>query len=567
MKNRKAKKDIKLSNGKRQYIVTMSCTLIAIMLIVNFTFLSFYIIARRDAVTIGERTVAQQSEELNNFLLKGLDVMEVTKINVEYMMKNGAGSEEIQDFLLQQTEDYAAQIDEDFTGIYGLFNGEYLDGIGWAPGEDYDPTTRPWYSAAIEAKGDAVVVAPYLDAQTNSIMISVSQMLYDGESVISLDMVMDGMQELAENISLDGDGYGFIVDDTGLIVAHSDEKEKGKNYLTDEDMLDTDLQEIVREVVKGKEETISIRIDGADSRVFTKSVSDNWHVVMIVNVHDLFQKVEMNLVINILLSLVIFVVMTYFCRSNYKNRNMAMQYAKELKDYQETLEERVGEQTLEIRTQANKMMKMQEDTVEGMATLIESCDGNTGEHVRSTKKYVSMILEYMQRNEMHPDAITKSYVKNMSNAATLHDVGKIKISDVILNKPGRFTPEEYEVMKTHAPIGGEIVKDILGENADEELVQIASEVACYHHEKWDGSGYPNGLKGEDIPLCARIMAVADVFDALVSERVYKSAMSIDEAMDILQKDAGSHFDPEIVDIFLKLRPKVEEYIAASHMKI
>ena len=148
--------------------------------------------------------MAQQSEKLNNFLLKGLDVMEVTRINVEYMMEQGADSEEILAFLLNQSERYMNEMDENFTGIYGLFQGEYLDGVGWIPDEDYDPKTRPWYIAAMEGEGKTVVVSPYLDAQTNSIMISVSQMLSDGESVISLDIVMDEMQLFAENINLNG---------------------------------------------------------------------------------------------------------------------------------------------------------------------------------------------------------------------------------------------------------------------------------------------------------------------------------------------------------------------------
>ena len=558
MRNAKRKK---LTTGKKQYVITMIGTLVAIWVIVAFTFLSFYIIAREDAVAIGEGSVSEQSEKLSNFLLKGLDVLEVTGISVEYMMDRNADSQEILDFLLKQSEDYSKLIDKNFTGIYGLFNGEYLDGIGWIPEEGYDPKSRPWYTAAMEGNGEPVIVSPYLDAQTNSIMISVSQMLSDGESVISLDIVMDEMQEFAESINLNGNGYGFIVDSKGLVVAHSDENEKGKNYLTDADIQCEEMREIVEKVIAGNGETINIRIDGDDTRVFSKVVQDSWYVIMIINVHDLFEKVETNLVINIVLSWIIFGMVAYFVTASYKNRTKAMQYAKELKEYQATLEERVDEQTEEIKEQAAKMVEIQENVVEGMAILIESRDGNTGEHVKSTKKYVSMILKYMYENHMHKDIITPNYIMKVKNAATLHDVGKIKISDIILNKPGRFTSEEYEIMKTHSSYGGEIVKDILGISADDELVQIASDVARYHHEKWDGSGYPEGLKGKNIPLSARIMAVADVFDALVSKRVYKEEMTIDEAFKILEKDAGTHFDPEIVEVFMNLRPKVEEHLS------
>lgn len=557
------KKDKKISSGKKQYILTLVTTLIAVWLIVSVTFLSFYFIARNDAVAIGEGSVAQQSEKLNNFLLKGLDVLEVTGINVEYMIKNGKSSEEISEYLINQSEYYASRVDESFTGIYGYFEGEYLDGIGWEPDEGYDPKTRPWYISAVEGKGQPVVVSPYVDAQTGKVMISVSQMLYDGESVISLDIVMDEMQEFAESINLNGKGYGFVVDAKGLIVAHSDENEKGKNYLSDESFQGTEMQEIVEKVIEGDGKTISIRIDGKDSRVFSKVVQNSWYVVMIINVHDLFEAVESNLFISIFLSLFIYGVVAYFITSSYKNRKKAMQYAEELKAYQGTLEERVEEQTEEIKVQAEKMVEIQKNAVESMATLIESRDGNTGEHVRNTKKYVSMILKYMYENGMHKDVVTKSFVKKVSHAATLHDVGKIKISDVILNKPGRFTPEEYEIMKKHAPFGGDIIKDILGKNADDELLTVAKEIASYHHERWDGCGYPQGLRGEEIPLSARIMAVADVFDALISKRVYKEAMSVDEAVEILKEESGSHFDPEIVEVFIEIIPKVKVHLEES----
>lgn len=554
-KNKKATEE-----GKKQYIVTLVGTLIALWLIVDVTFLSFYFIARKDAITIGETSVAEQSERLNNFLLNGIDVLETTGSTVEYLQEKGATSEEILEYLCRQSEDYTDTISENFKGIYGVFGGEYLDGVGWIPYEGYDPKSRPWYIAAMEGGGETVMVSPFVNAQTKRVMISVSKRLTDGESVISMDIDMDEMQDFAESINLNGYGYGFIVDSQGMIVAHSDEGQKGKNYLTDAEFQDTQMQYIIEQIVHGNGETISIRINGEDSRVFSKVVQDKWYVVMIMNVHDLFRTVETNLVINIILSILIFCAVAYFITSSYKNRRVAMQYADELKEYQLTLEERVQEQTIEIKEQAERMIDIQENAVEGMATLIESRDGNTGEHVRSTKKYVSLIVNYMYENNMHKDVISSSYVKKVENAATLHDVGKIKISDVILNKPGKFTPEEYELMKLHAAFGGDIVKEVLGKNADEELVRIASDVAHYHHEKWDGSGYPDGLKAEEIPMSARIMAVADVFDALVSKRVYKEAMSIDNAMEILKQDAGVHFDPEIVEVFLQLRPKVEEHL-------
>jgi response regulator RpfG family c-di-GMP phosphodiesterase len=544
----------------RQYIVTLVVTLVALVAIVGYSFGSFYAIARKDAVVIGEKSVSEESEKLNNFLLKGMDVVQVTGLTVDYMLHNGSTSAEIEQYLLKESDDYTEQIDANFTGIYGLFNGDYIDGIGWVPNEDYVPQERPWYITALEGGGDPVIVSPYLDAQTNSIMISVSQLLSDGESVVSLDIVMDEMQEFAEEIKLNGNGYGFIINNQGLVVAHSDETQKGKNYLEDEELTGSEMQGLIRQILAADGHTFDAKLNGDRCIVFSKVVQNDWYVVMIINNNKLFEKLQFILIRNILISLLIFIVVGYFCTESYMNRTKATHYAQELRSYQLTLEERVLEQTAEIKEQTEKMLQMQENVIEGMATLIESRDTYTGQHVRSTKRYVSMIVNYMYEHQIHLEEVDEEYVGKMANAAALHDVGKIMISDTILNKPGRFTPEEFEIMKTHSQLGADIVENILGENADEHLVQISKDVAHYHHEKWDGTGYPEGLRGTEIPLCARIMAVADVFDALISKRVYKDKIPSQEAFAILKKEAGSHFDPEIVDVFLALRTEIEAYL-------
>ncbi|MBD5452368.1 MAG: HD domain-containing protein [Lachnospiraceae bacterium] len=224
---------------------------------------------------------------------------------------------------------------------------------------------------------------------------------------------------------------------------------------------------------------------------------------------------------------------------------------RQLEMLRKELENKVNIQTEEIRDQAEKMETFQWEVIEGMASLIESRDGNTGDHVKNVSKYVAIIAQEMLRMHLYSNIVTPKYVDIITKVSPLHDVGKIKISDVILNKPGKFTPEEYEIMKNHAAYGGMIVEDILGKNATPEMKQIAKDVAYYHHEKWDGSGYPEGKAGDDIPLAARIMAVADVFDALVSKRVYKDAFEMDKAFDIIKEEAGKHFDAEIVRVFLK----------------
>lgn len=553
----------KNKHHKRQYIVTLIVTLLALVIIVGYTFGSFYNITRQDAITLGENAVAREAAQMNNFLLKGTDVTQVTEMTVSYMMKKGATAKEIEEFLKQQSNEYQKDISSDFTGIYGWFNGQYLDGSGWVPPKDYIPKERPWYTEAQRGNGDLVMVSPYLDSKTNTILFSVAQVLYDGDSVISFDIAMDEVQTIAESIRLNENGYGFVVDDQGMVVAHHDEWEKGKNYLKDEDQKGGDMQKLVQKIYRNKEQentSFEMSVEGEECVVFSQKVQEKWNVILIVNYEDLYQRVENNLIRNIIISCLIFLLVVYFCTTSYRNRLRAMHYAERLQQSQLTLEDQVEEQTREIREQSDQMMQMQESVIDGMATLIESRDGNTGEHVRNTKRYVSMMVQYMYDHHMHTDEIDPDYMTQICNAAPLHDVGKIMISDMILNKPGRFTPEEFSVMQKHSEIGGNIVKDVLGNTTDPDLIQMSSDVAHYHHEKWDGTGYPNGLKGEEIPLSARIMAVADVFDALVSKRVYKDAMSIEEAYSILVKDAGTHFDPELVQVFVAIKDQVMAYL-------
>ena len=197
---------------------------------------------------------------------------------------------------------------------------------------------------------------------------------------------------------------------------------------------------------------------------------------------------------------------------------------------------------------------LQTRVIDALATLIETRDVGTGEHVIRTKKYVGMIAREMQKSDQYRDCLTDHVIQEIENAAALHDVGKIAVSDLILLKPGRLTPEEFEEIKKHSTKGGQIIRNIFSTFEDDAaFLKIAEDIAVSHHEKWNGLGYPAGLKGEEIPLPARIMAVADVFDALVSVRVYKAAMTPDAALDLIESESGSHFDPDVIRVVSRMR--------------
>lgn len=209
----------------------------------------------------------------------------------------------------------------------------------------------------------------------------------------------------------------------------------------------------------------------------------------------------------------------------------------------------------EIEQSKLEFIKMQNHTIESLSNLVENRDEDTGEHVRRTREYVELLAVQLMKNNHYPDILTPRYVRFLKRAAPMHDIGKIIVPDAILKKPGRLTPEEFALMKCHASEGGRIVHEIFDGYEDPEYIKITADIAMYHHEKWDGSGYPSKLKGNAIPLSARIMALADVFDALVSPRVYKSPMSYEEAFTLIEENSGIHFDPVIAQEFLNIKEK------------
>lgn len=220
------------------------------------------------------------------------------------------------------------------------------------------------------------------------------------------------------------------------------------------------------------------------------------------------------------------------------------------------LEEVIDIQANEVTQKNAQIIRMQEHTILSLSNLVENRDTDTGEHIKRTSAYVEMLATKLLIDGYLQDIITSRYIALIEKAAPMHDIGKIVISDMILKKPERLTQEEFLEMQKHTIAGRKIVYQILDDYEDPKYVKICADIAAYHHEKWDGSGYPEHLKGEAIPLCARIMAIADVFDALVSPRVYKAPMSYDEAFGIIEKGAGIHFDPVLSKAFLSIKDRI-----------
>lgn len=221
------------------------------------------------------------------------------------------------------------------------------------------------------------------------------------------------------------------------------------------------------------------------------------------------------------------------------------------------LREHASSLQAELYRRAQALTLAQDATIFALSSLVEARDNETGGHIHRTQHYVKTIARTLQGTAEFRDRLTPEIIDLLFKSAPLHDVGKIGIDDRILRKPGRLTPEEFDIMKQHTTIGcAAIVEAEKHFGADDSFLRIAREIARSHHERWNGKGYPDGLSGDDIPLSARIMAIADVYDALISERVYKKALSHDVAMQMVTEQRGQHFDPRIVDAFVRAEQEI-----------
>ena len=211
----------------------------------------------------------------------------------------------------------------------------------------------------------------------------------------------------------------------------------------------------------------------------------------------------------------------------------------------------------QVEEQIQHISHIQQKTILGMASMVENRDSNTGGHIKRTSDVIKIFIKYMKKNSHFN--LSDEFCEDLIKAAPMHDLGKIAIEDRVLQKPGKFTDEEFAIMKTHSEKSANIIENILRGIEEDHFVDVAVNVARYHHEKWNGTGYPKRLSGKQIPLEARIMAVADVYDALVSKRCYKEAMSFEKAYNIIIESMGSHFDPELEPIFVACRCELEAY--------
>jgi len=208
-----------------------------------------------------------------------------------------------------------------------------------------------------------------------------------------------------------------------------------------------------------------------------------------------------------------------------------------------------------IHERTAQLHRLQNSIVSVLANMVENRDKGTGGHIERTSAYIKILIDEMKARGVYSEEISGWDVEKIISSARMHDLGKISITDIIMNKPEKLTEEEFELMKTHVMEGERIIDEIISQTGEGEFLRNARLFAGSHHERWDGNGYPRGLKGEEIPLQGRIMAIVDVYDALVSERPYKKAFSDEDAVKIIMEGAGTYYDPKIAEVFYQVKDR------------
>ena len=497
MKDKKSGKKVTFRN------ILVSAIVILFFVGVIITYFSMlYSGTRREIVKQDEMSSLVSAEQINQYLSKGSDTIKLTCFTLDNMIRAGKSQDEILDYLENQSSAVVNTTLENTTGIYGYIHDEYLDGTGWVPDDDFVPTERPWYIDARANVGMVAVVDPYVDAQTNTTMVTFSKTLCDAKSVAAMDFSMDRMQSLTEEIAERSDlEMEIVLDHKYQVIAHSDSSEVGKNYLSESGTFGNELVSNLRTC---DEDYFQISYDGADYIVYSVLVSNDWICLSVFDATSVFSELRNTMIFTVIVTLiVILLLLLLLIRSNRKQE----QYTR------------------------------MTHVVEALAAAIDAKDVYTNGHSGRVAEYAREIARRYGYTKKQQDEI---YMMGL-----LHDVGKIGISDAVINKPGKLTDEEYEIIKTHATIGSDMLSKIT------EMPRMALG-AHWHHERYDGNGYPDGLKGNEIQEQARILAVADTYDAMTSNRSYRDALPQDKVRQEIEEQKGKQFDPEFADIMLRM---------------
>ena len=509
-----------MNEGKRSrlnFIITIAVTLALMVFAVVYNNVILYNLSVVGVYEDAEEEIKTTATELENYLTVATTTLRVAADSVDLMKKNGCSMQEIEQYIMDQTSKQSKQFDENFTGLYACIDGAYLDGLGWVPPDDYDPTERDWYKAAVEANGEIVIVSPYVDAQTGSVVITIGKSISSDEkeygysaNVVCLDVIVNHIQEITQSVEIAGKGYGMVINSDGFIIAHQEESFNGQN------INNLYNPELLAQILSADGDRLTAAIDGEECTLYVSPVMDQWYSVIVIGNSGLMEETYSQLAVSIMVSFIIFCLISFFYYLSYKNEQI---YGKKLEE-------------------------MNIQVVTALATAIDAKDKYTNGHSSRVAEYARMIAARSGYSKPEQDEIFMM--------GLLHDVGKIGIPDTVINKPSKLSEEEFELIKKHPVIGNEILQSI----KENSTLAVG---ARWHHERYGGGGYPDGISGEQIPEKARIIAVADAYDAMTSRRSYRDIMPQDKVRSEIENGMGTQFDPRFARVMLQMIDEDREY--------
>lgn len=513
-------------NTKQQFTVITLCTLAAMIFMVVFNGVTIYHNLSDALLSVGENSLGREREQVNGYLQKSISILEISAVAVEDMIAQGRKAPNFYKLFERETNTFAEDFDENYTGIYGYILSEYIDGTGWVPPEDYVPEERAWYTGAVAAQRKIYITSPYVDAMTGKVIFSISKCLEDGKSVVSMDVTLGELQSIINGINVTGNGYSMVLQDSGLILAHTDETKVGTLF-TDHPQ----AKELLDTIVSEQKPYIKTTLFGEKVIVFYQNIINDWYAVTVVSSEQMYQSVADIIVTHTLICILVFLLILLFVTHGNTKVMESLKHVEE------------------SRERADNMFLT---VVRTLAQAIDAKDEYTKGHSWRVGTYSKEIAERLGKSEEE--------VQDIYHAALLHDIGKIRIPDEIIDKKGKLTDEEYNMMKIHAAAGHHILKYI----KENPLIGLS---AKEHHERYDGKGYPNGLSGENISEIGRIVAVADAYDAMTSNRSYRSIMSQEKVREQIVNGRGTQFDPKFADIMLQMIDEDPEYMRRQQSQV
>lgn len=319
-------KNMNKDHKKNSMIIPLILVFVFMLVMIFYTSKLIYRVAVLNSNAVIEDRILSVSALVENHLSTAENVLQITADSVQHMMISGSTPARIHEFLVEESENVTEQFGEDYHGIYGYIMSRYLDGLNWEPPEDYDPKTRDWYIVARQKDGETAFVPPYVDAQTGEIIISVCRMLPDRQNILSMDVKLNKIQAFMDDLTINGKGYGFVVDEDGFFIAHKDEEKKGSN------IKDTVQGEELFNAIKNEDNGIlSFTYEGEKSTVFANSLTNRWYVVMVVSESELYADVTRQLVINALICAVVFMMILFFYNVGHRNERNYAKHMEEMK--------------------------------------------------------------------------------------------------------------------------------------------------------------------------------------------------------------------------------------------